>query len=93
MAVPTLIGTHDSERTKNSSHNGDSLVEAVELKRFAALLQNINHHETGLVNRRKLYTAQEDGKQPSLQCSFCCKILFFFFSFFPFLSSLSKHSA
>lgn len=29
------------------------MVEAVELKHFTALLKPVNHHETGLVNRRK----------------------------------------
>lgn len=52
MAVPTFRGTHDPERT-NSSCNGDSMVQVVELKRFAALLKTINHHEAGLVNVRK----------------------------------------
>lgn len=67
------------------------MVEVVELKHFAALLKTINHHETRLVNRRKLYTVQEDGKQPSLQGSFCCKIplfFFLFFLFFPFFKQL-----
>lgn len=64
------------------------MVEAVELKHFAALLKTVNHHETGLVNRRKLYTVQEDGKQASLQGSFCCKIPFFFFPLLSFFKQL-----
>lgn len=43
MAVPTFIGTHDPGTTP-SSHNGDGMVEVVELKHFPALLKTVNHH-------------------------------------------------